>query len=424
MSAASLDTSATKKRKLDHDLSDLIEKIEGLKRVIGKPKRSGSPPREVDTKARDEALAELKKLEEELKDKLTELDIDKNPEKYKYAEVHRQPRGEANLEPNCRDVASKESIKEPLYPEGIEPEVPKRHMDNDLAIKSLQEVYRDIDGLYNFFTEPSKKDETSLKTSTEKFDRICKSLLSRRFDTHNPFRPGDFWKYNKTVQIYVIYILKKILVIHYTILKMDSMGEFKEYSDYTQYLHGNDGRKPHYKDGKYFLYNIEPGYYRNNSTSRANHRDNSSRSRSRSRNSNPIQNFRMRLVLANNYMTIEKLMYIFEKILCEKDFKLNKEFRDMFDTMGFEKYLMELLLTTKTGYADMTKGSFRNCFNLSTFEKVKFKGDNNYTKATVPIINKGYDDIVTEIRKLDTEFKTLKDRFEVVLDRNGRVTVK
>ena len=425
MSAASLDTSAMEARKIRQEISDLIEEIGDLERVLGKSKRSGSPSRELDKEA-GEAILELEKLKRELKDKRTLLEANTNPEKYEHAEVLKQPRGEANLAANCRDVASKDS-KEPLYPEGVMPEVPKRHMDNELAIKSLQELYTDIDGLYNFFTEPSKKDETSLKTSTEKFDKICKSLLSRRFDTHNPFRPGDFWKYNKTVQIYVVYILKKILIIHYTILKMDSTGEFKGYRDYTQYLHGNDGRKPHYKDGKYFLYNIEPGYYRNNSTSRANHRDNGSRSRSRSRNrnSNPLQNFRMRLILANNYMTIEKLMYIFEKILCEKDFRFNRKvFINAFDRMGFEKYFMELLLTTKMGYADTTKGSFKNCFILGTFEKVKFRDDNNYTKAIIPIINKGYDDVVTEIRKLDKEFKTLKDRFDVVLDRNGRVTVK
>ena len=140
MSAASLDTSATKKRKLDHDLSDLIEKIEGLKRVIGKSKRSGSPSRELDKQAAEEATSELEKLERELKDKLTKLDFDTNPEKYQRAEVPRQPRGEANLPPNCRDVASKDSIKEPLYPEGAVPEHPNRQTDYNLNNKIISDL--------------------------------------------------------------------------------------------------------------------------------------------------------------------------------------------------------------------------------------------------------------------------------------------
>jgi hypothetical protein len=206
---------------------------------------------------------------------------------------------------------------------------------------------------------------------------------------------------------------------------MDHTPAYKHYLDYD--------RKNLYKSGKYYLFNIEPGFYRNNSTRKVNQ----SRSRSRSRNRNSgifnyesegtetIKDFRMRLVSSNNGMTVHKLMYIFEKILYGKDYKTtsSSKFNDVINTLGFEEYLMKLLLTTKKEYADTTKGAFSNCFNIGSFEKVKFNMDNGYTKAKIGIVDKGYDEVITEFRKLHKEIKELKGGFNIRVYKDGRVEI-
>ena len=437
ISAASLARSAKEKRKLDSEISDLIEKIEDLKKVIQranpKLRRAGSPSREITEGTRqavDKATSELDKLEKELNDKLLEKDYRENPEKYKYENVSKELRAEKrNIPSNCLKVPSKINVTEPFAP-GLNP--PHTHAttdrENEASIKDLIETHTEIDKLYTFFTDASRKDEDSLEISTKRFDDICLRLLSYNFDIQNPFRPNVLWKYNKIVQIYVVYILKKILIIHYAILQMKKSGN---YSRYTSYLNSEFERKLRYKRARYYLYNIKNGDYRqahrNNSTRRVNHRGSRSRSRSRNRNGvftyenqqkETIEELRIRLVLHSNPMTIEKLMYIFEKILYGKilygkDYQdvVSSKFYDVINTWGFEHYLMKLLLATKKEYADIKNGSYDNCFNIHTFEKVKFEGDNDYTKEKIN--GKGYDEIVSEFRDLHENFKKLKGMFEI-----------
>ena len=84
---------------------------------------------------------------------------------------------------------------------------------------------------------------------------------------------------------------------------------------------------------------------------------------------------------------------------------------------------MKLLLITKKEYADTTKGAFSNCFKIGSFEKVKFNIDNGYTKAKIGIVDKGYDEVVTEFRKLHKEIKELKGGFNIRDYKDGRVEI-